>query len=115
MKQKTKRQNLKSKIKTRTLNFDEVRPKIIMALNNDKYVARTVNGIANEISLSEPFVVRALKNDKILRSQMKVYPRKSRDGNVLVTTKKHFDQKASFRDKFIDAFSTKRVTLDDIK
>ena len=96
------------------VSFDTSRPKIIKALNSGRFVARTVAGIAKETSLTRPVVVKALKGDMILRSEVKVLPRKTRDGRILVTTKNHFSEKAGFKDKFIDVFATKRVTLDDI-
>lgn len=90
------------------------RGKIIRALNNGRFVARTVGGIARETSLSKGLVIKSLKVDEILRGQMKIYPRKTSDGKVLLTTKKHFSKKAGFKDKFIDVFATNRVTLNDI-
>jgi len=44
---------------------------------------------------------------------VKVYPRKSSKGEVLLTTKDRFYKEASFSDKFVDAFATKRWGLDD--
>jgi hypothetical protein len=90
------------------------RPRIIRALNDGRFVARTIGGIVKETSLTRAVVVKSLKGDKVLRGQMKVLPRKTSDGGILVTTKKHFREKAGFKDKFIDVFATKRITLNDI-
>lgn len=97
------------------VDFNSARPRILKALNSGRFVARTVAGIAKETSLSKPMVVKVLKGDRLLKAEMKVLPRKTRDGQILLTTKSHFSKKASFKDKFIDVFATKRVTLDDIK
>ena len=101
----------------RQVAVDELtaRARIIGALNNDRYIARTVNGIATEAEMPVTEVVKVLRKDNTLRSEMKVLARKTLEGKVLLTTKNHFTEKASFRDKFIDVFATKRVSLDDIK
>lgn len=114
MRKKHGRQAGKSKKALGLVDFDSARPKIIKALNNGQFVARTVSGIAKETSIARPLVVKVLKGDKVLRAQMKVLPRKTSDGRVLLTTKQHFSEKAGFKDRFIDVFATKRTSVDDI-
>lgn len=112
---KRRKRNSKQPIKQFSVDELTARARIIGALNNEKYIARTVNGIATEAQIPVKEVVKALTKDAILRSEMKVLARKTLEGKVLLTTKNHFTDKASFRDKFIDVFATKRVSLDDIK
>lgn len=85
------------------------------ALNNSKYKARTIDGIARETKLTVGTVVATIKHDRRLRATVKLLPRKSEDGRVLITTKKRFSAEASIKDKFIDIFSTKIPDLDDEK
>jgi len=89
------------------------RNKIVKALNNGRFVARTISGIAKETSIERPLVVKILRTDRELRAQLKVLPRKTKDGRILITTKDHFKERGSFSDKFIDVFASRRVTLDD--
>ncbi|MGP1834329.1 hypothetical protein ACTTBA_14725 [Shewanella frigidimarina] len=112
-----KRRKRISKQPIRQVAVDELtaRARIISALNNEKYIARTVNGIATEAKLPVTEVVKVLTKDTTLRPEMKVLARKTLEGKVLLTTKNHFTENASFRDKFIDVFATKRVSFDDIK
>lgn len=92
---------------------DVARGRIFKALNNGRFVARTLGGISKETSIDRPLVIRYLRTDPELKTQVKVLPRRTRDGKVLVTTKDHFKKSASFSDKFIDVFASKRVTLKD--
>lgn len=89
------------------------RRKIISALNSGRFVARTLSGISKETSIDEPVVIHYLRTDSELQDQVKVLPRRTKSGKVLVTTKDHFKKSASFSDKFIDVFASQRVTLKD--
>lgn len=91
----------------------EVRSKIVEALNSERYKARTVAGIAKVAHVEPGVVVATIMSDPSLREMVKVYPRKSSKGEVLLTTKDRFYKEASFSDKFVDAFATKRWGLDD--
>ncbi|MDN5110737.1 hypothetical protein PJV97_00100 [Aliarcobacter butzleri] len=77
---------------------------IIKALTDKRYKARTIKGIANEAKIEENQVISIIKSNPKLRSIAKVYPRKSKSGELLITTKNKFDKKASFLDKLIDGF-----------
>jgi hypothetical protein len=99
-----------SNVKSRAL----ARSIIIRALNDERFLARTISGLAKDTSLARTEVLASLRRDEVLRVQMKVLPQRTSDGKVLVTTKNHFSEKARFKDKFIDVFATKRITLDDI-
>lgn len=92
----------------------DIRARVIKALNNDRFIARTIEGISKEAAVNRNIVIRSIKSDKELHKQLKILPRKTSDGRVLITTKEHFNKSASFKDKFIDVFATKRVTVDDI-
>lgn len=105
-----------SRNKTNALNGDiAIRVgKVLRALNNAKYEKRTFKGISKEVGLSRDEIIRLIKTDPGLRSKLKVYRRKTVSGEYLVTTKDRFYKTASFKDKFVDIFSTKEATIDDI-
>ncbi len=88
--------------------------KIMGALNNNKYKARTIEGIAKEVGANRVEVVNTIKSDSELRGKLKVYRRRSSDGRMLVTTKERFSKEAEIKDKFIDVFSSRGVKIDDI-
>lgn len=92
---------------------DVARVQIIKALNNGRFVARTLGGISKETSIDRSLLIQYLRADPELKAQVKVLPRRTRDGKLLVTTKDHFRKSASFSDKFIDMFASQRVTLKD--
>lgn len=92
---------------------DEVRVKIISALNNPKYRARTIHGIIKETSLDRSTIVKALKSDKQLVATIKLSPLRATNGSTLITTKERFNKESSVKEKFIDFFSSNRAGLDD--
>lgn len=100
--------------RTQELRKNEVREKIVEALNSKRYKARTITGIAKVAHVKSSVVVETIKNDPGLREMVKIYPRKSSKGEVLLTTKDRFYKEASFSDKFVDAFATRRWGLDDV-
>lgn len=102
------------KKKTFEQDIGIVRVKIIDAINRPKYKARTIQGIVKDTQLSRNVVVNAIRNDTDLKGSLKVYPRRTKNGHVLITTKQKFDKEASFRDKFIDAFATVRTGVEDV-
>lgn len=83
------------------------------ALKNTRYKARTIEGIAKEAKVSRSEVVYAIKHDARLREKVNVFPRRSKDGRVLITTKDRFSKEASVKDKFIYVFSTKLPKIND--
>lgn len=91
----------------------QIRAKILDALNNQNYIARTVTGIAKEAHVAPKRVVDTIVGDKELRMIVKVYPRRTAKGKMLLTTKKRFKETASLKDKFIDFFSTNQMSLED--
>ncbi|MEB0014481.1 hypothetical protein QN416_23060 [Glaciimonas sp. Cout2] len=88
--------------------------KILEVLNDKKYLMRTVSGIATQAGLKRASVVYALKNDNALRNTIKLYPLRSTNGNVLITTKERFSNEAPVTVKFVDFFSTRRPKLSDV-
>ena len=92
----------------------DIRGKIIEALNNRKYQARTITGIAKEAGTTKEMVLKILRTDPELRQMIKIYPRRLSDGRILLTTKRRFSEESSLRDKFVDIFSTTRTSLDDV-
>lgn len=93
--------------------MSDVEDKILKALGNRRFRARTIRGIAQESNLSQRVIVKTLNTSEKLNGKVKIYPRKSTDGRVLLTTRENFSEGASLRDKFIDAFATKRARLED--
>lgn len=91
----------------------DLRERILRALNNKDYIARTVSGIAKEVHIAPRQVVDVIVHDKDLRMYVKVYLRRNGKGQLLLTTKINFKEKASLKDKFIDFFSTNQVSLED--
>jgi UDP-glucose 4-epimerase len=89
--------------------------KIMRALDNNKFYARTIDGVAKEVGAKRSQVVDTIKNDLALRVEIKMLRRRSGDGRLLVTTKKRFSKEASFKDKFVDVFSSKKVKIEDAK
>lgn len=92
-----------------------VKIKIINALSDRRYAARTLSGIAKELRIQPYEIVEAIKKDSELRGVVKVFPMRTRDGKVLLTTKKRFADEASVKQKFVDIFATRRAELDDIR
>lgn len=101
------------KTTTQSENDEVLDKKILEVLSNRGYKARTIKGIANQIQQNEGVVVARLRTPK-LREQIKVYPRRSKRGDILITTKKHFEEDASMFDKAIDIFGSKHLGLDDV-
>ncbi|OHC26301.1 MAG: hypothetical protein A2Y50_07300 [Pseudomonadales bacterium RIFCSPLOWO2_12_59_9] len=92
-----------------------IRGKIITALLNENYKARTILGVSQEAHLSKATVINAIKRDSTLVTNLKVYPYRSKDGQILITTKERFFKESTFKDKFIDFFSTKREDLQGLQ
>ena len=91
-----------------------VREKILKALTNTTYRARTISGVCSEAHLAKNVVVKAIKKDRVLANNLKVYPFRSKDGRLLLTTKDRFSKESTFKERFIDFFSTKRQNVSDI-
>tara|TARA_R110002124_G_C8971054_1_gene515104 strand:+ start:8625 stop:9092 length:468 start_codon:yes stop_codon:yes gene_type:complete len=91
--------------------LEEIDRDILRILNKDDYQARTVKGLSKDIDKSEDEVVERITYSKYLNEFLKIFPRKAKSGEVLITTKSKYEQSATFKDKFIDAFATSRVRL----
>lgn len=92
------------------INTVEIDRSIIKALENTKYIARTFSGIAHEIKISENEVINRLK-DRSLKNQIKIYPRKAKNGALLITTKSRFKKNASTLDKLFDLINDKDIDV----
>ena len=88
--------------------------KIIGALNNTKFHARTFEGVAKEVGARRQEIIETIRKDPVLRGKIKIYRRKASDGRFLVTTKERFSHEASIKDKFVDVFSTDGVKIEDV-
>lgn len=93
--------------------MDDIETKILKSLRSDKFKARTIAGIAKEVNVTPKVIIHKLNSSPELNNQVKIYPRKSKDGRILVTTRDKFDSSASIKDKFIEAFATKRLRIED--
>lgn len=93
--------------------MDEIEKKILKSLSNKKFRARTIHGIAREARITPTVVVKKLNSSPELNQQVKIYPRRSKEGHVLVTTRANFDATASIKDKFIEAFASNRIRIED--
>jgi len=97
------------------LDIAEVREKIVLALNNPSYRSRTLQGISQETKLQPTVVLQAITNDRILAHAVKIVPMRSKDGRLLITTKNRFSKEASFKEKFVDFFASRRQEVVDAK
>jgi hypothetical protein len=95
-------------------NDSEVGKRIFFALNNLRYKARTVYGLSKETDLPVSVVVDAIKSNPALMDAIKIYPYKSKEGVVLITTKERFREGSSFKDRFVDFFATRRAGMSDL-
>ncbi len=87
--------------------------KILKALENRKYQARTITGLARELNRSREEIIKAIIETPELRKIIKVYLRRTSNGDLLISTKKRFYNEASLRDKFVDFFSIHRLSVED--
>ncbi|NGZ83189.1 hypothetical protein [Duganella aceris] len=92
----------------------ESRQQIIAVLEDTPLVALTIKQIAQALGLEERSLVRAIKPDLELRSLLKIYPGRSPDGELLLTTKKKFYQTATLTTQLVDMFASHRISLDDV-
>lgn len=93
--------------------MDKIEQDILKALNHTKYKARTIKGIAKETKLPKTIITQRLNSSAYLNKHVKIYPRRSKKGQLLVTTRIKFDSEATLTDKFIDGFASKRIRVDD--
>lgn len=91
--------------------MDKVDSRIMMVLNDQKYKARTIYGVAKALGIKPEVIVNRLEHSKDLNQQVKIYPIKSKKGDVLITSRDRFDRSATFKERFIDIFATKRVVV----
>ncbi len=83
------------------MNNEELRIKVVEALESDRYKWRTVKGIAKEIGVNEEQVIAVIEQniDDIVQSSVS-----SNNGEDLYTTRDHFREYSSAFDKVIGAF-----------
>lgn len=89
----------------------QIDTQILRALNESRFRARTIGGIANELGISKRIVVHRLKRSKLLNQQVKIYPLRSKTGDVMLISRERFDKTATVKERFVDAFATKRVAI----
>lgn len=81
------------------------RRKVVAALEDDRYVWRTIEGIVKDTGLSETTVENAVLWDDQVDSITASYPDK--DGRTLFTTRRHYQKKRSFGWRVLGAIAGK--------
>jgi len=83
------------------MNEDELKEKVIKALEDNKYKWRSPKGIATQVGLSEEEVLIVIRSnsDEVLQSNVP-----SVDGSPLFTTRNHFHKMSSPFEKIVGAF-----------
>lgn len=107
----TKRKKAKSKAKPLTINQvndTDIIHKIILSFNDKKYRYRTIDGVAHELNVTPEVVIGKIRNDDLLKKDVKLAPFVNQDGKSLYTTRERFSKEASLSEKFIDLFSTSK-------
>jgi putative aminopeptidase FrvX len=84
---------------------------ILEVLNDQKYRARTIGGVAKAIGVSEKVVIHRLKRSKKLNEHVKIYPMHSRKGEALITSREKFEKTATVKERFVDFFATRRAVI----
>ena len=86
---------------------------ILEALNDTRFMARTIKGLVMATNMEAECIVQRLQDSPKLAKTVKIYPRKTKNGKILLTTRSKFSKYAPFKDKFIDGFATRRVHLEN--
>jgi hypothetical protein len=94
--------------------LEKLRPQILAALEDPNYLARTIQDLAEAIGIDERTFVRTMKSDPELRGKLKLYPGRSENGELLLTTRDKFYKTAPWRAQFLDMFANDRASLDDV-
>lgn len=84
-----------------TSENEETKIKIMNALEDKNYKFRTINGISKATRTDRETV------EKIIRSEGKrvvISYRKTKDGEDLYTTRTHYEESASLKEKIMGAF-----------
>ena len=71
---------------------DNIYNKLIRALENPRYKYRSVDGVAKEIGLDQRKLLKLLNHHS---DEIVVLNRKGNDGQILITTRRHYEKKAS--------------------
>ncbi|TKF06584.1 hypothetical protein [Vibrio kanaloae] len=89
----------KKKEKKKIVRVDSY-TRIKKALEDDKYTFRTIGGVAKAANVSEAEVKKALQEHK--EEVVELY-RKGVNGEKLVSTRKHYKKKATWKEKMMGA------------
>ena len=81
------------------------RQKVIAALEDDRYVWRTVDGIVKDTGLPRTTVENALQWDDEVDAIVASYP--DNEGRTLYTTRKHYQKKRTFGWRVLGAIAGK--------
>lgn len=85
---------------------------IIESLLKKKYRGRTLAGISSETKISTELIKENIQWNSNFANKLKVLPNRTKDGQVLITTKGRFIKDASLKEKFTDFFASNRQEID---
>ncbi|AWB72161.1 hypothetical protein B9J90_13760 [Vibrio sp. V09_P4A23P171] len=91
--------------------MNNIDTQILRVLNEPKFRARTIGGIAKELGITRRIIVHRLQRSKALNQQVKIYPFRSKTGDVMIISRERFDKTATIKERFVDAFATKRAEI----
>lgn len=91
---------------------EEQKKEIIKLLSNRKYRGRTLIGISRETKIPAGLIKTGIRGDRNFAKKLKIFPKRTKDGDVLITTKERFVSEASLEEKFTDFFASNRQEID---
>jgi hypothetical protein len=112
--QQTLKHTSQSKL-TKTCDSESTREVILSSLQDPSYSMRTLSGMSKDTFLTPRVIAVAIQNDPVLRSEVKVLSRKSKDGRRLFMSRQRYLKESSWLDRFVDVFSSDRgldISLD---
>ena len=80
--------------------IDDVNLKVLAALEDDKFRFRTVHGVMTDTGLTEQQVKSVIQQNP---EKIVTVFRKSAKGEALLTTRKHYEETSSIKEKVIGA------------
>jgi len=81
---------------------------VVKALENDKYVWRTIRGVAKELNTTEEEIKKLIQEhiSEVIKSSIP-----AETGEDLFTTRKHYRQKATFIDRVASVATSSPLSI----